>query len=245
MVQMQVRLVEVRRDQLSKLGLRWDQDAAGPSVSARAGGGSGGLSVSAAFSSELASRIDLLQQQGMAYTLAEPVLSCRSGGVARFVAGGEIPLPVTDGLGSTDIQFKEYGMILEVRPRADSTGAVQAEIQIELSQIDTSVSAGDYPGFLKRQTSTAINAMEGETVAIAGMTLLERGRDRAGVPGLSAIPGLGSLFRTTRRLHRETELLVLITPRIHKGGVIGPGDDSGQQQLFERASGLQQEGELQ
>ncbi|HUG72337.1 MAG TPA: pilus assembly protein N-terminal domain-containing protein, partial [Steroidobacteraceae bacterium] len=112
MVQMQVRLVEVRRDQLHRLGLRWDNEAAGPALSATAGGGNGGLSLQASMLSELTSRIDLLQQQGLAYTLAEPVLSCRSGGVARFVSGGEIPIPVTDGLGATDVQYKEYGVIL-------------------------------------------------------------------------------------------------------------------------------------
>lgn len=158
MVQLQVRIVEVRRDQLRKLGLRWDEDAAGPAVSASAGGPAGGVSIQAMLASELRSRIDLLQQQGLAYTLAEPVLSCRSGGTARFVSGGEIPIPVTDGLGSTDVQYKEYGVILEARPRADRTGAVYAEVHIELSQLDSSVRVGDFPGFVKRQTSTAFNA---------------------------------------------------------------------------------------
>lgn len=240
MVQMQVRLVEVRRDQLGRLGLRWDQDAAGPSVSFGAGGGRG-LSLSAELSGSLHSRIDLLQQQGLAYTFAEPTLSCRSGGVARFVSGGEIPIPVTDGLGSTDVQYKEYGVILEIRPRAHADGAIHAEIEVELSQLDAAVRVGDYPGFLKRQTRTAINALEGDTIAIAGLVTRERGRDRTAVPGLGSIPGAGALFRSTRRQQRETELLVLITPRRFDAGGSGQPPDPGQGAMIDRAGTLQRE----
>src|SRR5690606_27449488 len=176
-------------------------------------------SIRASLLSELTSRIDLLQQQGLAFTLAEPVLSCRSGDSARFVSGGEIPIPVTDGLGATDVQYKEYGLILQIRPHAGRDGTIHAEIDLELSQIDPAVRVGDYPGFLKRQTSTAFNVADGEAMAIAGLLMRESGRDRAAVPGLGSIPVAGALFRSKRRLQRETELLVIITPRRFEGGV--------------------------
>jgi pilus assembly protein CpaC len=238
MVQMQVRLIEVRRDQLERLGLRWDTEAAGPVITATAGAGTGSLSVRASLMSELTSRIDLLHQQGLAYTLAEPVLSCRSGDVARFVSGGEIPIPVTDGLGATDVQYKEYGLILEVRPRAGSDGTIFAEVDVELSQIDSAVRVGDYPGFIKRQTSTAFNALEGESLAIAGLMMRERGKDRSAVPGLGALPLAGSLFRSKRQLRRETELLVLISPRRIEARPRALQPEQGQQQLMERADEL-------
>ena len=69
-----------------------------------------------------------------------------------------MPIPVTDGLGAVDVQYKEYGVILEVRPRAESNGGIYAEVDVELSQVDSSVRVRDYPGFVKRRTSTAINA---------------------------------------------------------------------------------------
>jgi pilus assembly protein CpaC len=239
MVQMQVRLVEVRRDQLRQLGLRWDSDAAGPAVSITAGGGAGAPEVHAAVATLLQSRLDLLQQKGMAYTVAEPVLSCRSGGVARFISGGEIPIPITDGLGSTDVQYKEYGVILEVHPRVDRGGAIYADIDIEMSQMDASVRVGDFPGFVKRRASTAFNAQAGETIAIAGLVSRERSRDHRGVPGFSAIPALGSLFRALRRLDRETELLVLITPRSFDAGVqVDSSSPTDQRALLERAHEL-------
>jgi pilus assembly protein CpaC len=218
MVQMDVRLVEVRRDQMRQLGLGWTSQAQGPRVSMSAGAGVEGLSLSASIASLLESRIDLLQQKGMAFVVAEPTLSCRSGGIARFVSGGEVPIPITDGLGATDVQYKEYGVILEIRPRTDRTGAVYAEVEVELSQLDSSVRVGDFPGFVKRRTSTAINVLAGETVAIAGLVARERSRDRQGMPGLSSLPGASWLFSSSRRQSRESELVVLITPRVLASG---------------------------
>ncbi|MBK6674998.1 MAG: hypothetical protein IPG49_16675 [Proteobacteria bacterium] len=127
MVQMDVRLVEVRRDQMRQLGINWNSTASGPELAISAGADTAGGAVHASLNSTIQSRIDLLQQKGMAFVLAEPTLNCRSGGVARFVSGGEVPIPVTDGLGATDVQYKEYGVILEIKPRADRSGGIYAE----------------------------------------------------------------------------------------------------------------------
>jgi pilus assembly protein CpaC len=211
MVQMDVRIVEIRRDQLRQLGIRWPVDAAGPEVSISVGPGPDSASIS--LRSSLASRIDLLEQRGLARTIAEPTLSCRSGGSARFIAGGEIPLPVTDALGATDVQYKEYGVILELRPQADPGGTISAEVDVELSQLDASVRVRDFPGFIKRRSSTAINSRSGETIVIAGLLASEFSTDRQGLPGLGRLPAAGRLFSSTRRQQRQTELLVMITPR--------------------------------
>jgi pilus assembly protein CpaC len=164
--------------------------------------------------SQLSSRIDLLERKGLAETVAQPMLSCRSGGVARFVSGGEVPLPVLDGFGAADVQYKEYGVILEVRPRADASGAIYAEVDAELSQIDDSVRVQNFPGFIKRRSSTAVNLRAGESLVIAGLLARERGRDRQAIPGLGRLPLAGPLFSTRHQLTRQTELLVVITPRL-------------------------------
>ncbi len=237
MIQMDVRIVEVRRDQVGDLGLRWGSDAAGPVVGLRLGGVPGASGATFTFGSQIASRIDLLQRQGLAETLAEPMLSCRSGGVARFVSGGEVPIPVLDGLGSTDVQYKEYGVILEVRPRADASGAIYAEIDAELSQIDDAVRVQNFPGFIKRRSTTAVNVKAGETVVIAGLLSRERGKVTQAVPGLGRLPLAGALFSTRHRLLRQTELLVLITPRLIQGLLPGDADASdAQRQAMERAA---------
>jgi pilus assembly protein CpaC len=243
MVQMDVRLVEIRRDQLRQLGLRWPTQVAGPNVSAVAGGDAGALTVHAVLSTSLQSQIDLLQQKGMAFVVAEPTLSCRSGGVARFISGGEVPIPVTDGLGATDVQYKEYGVILEVRPRTDRSGAIYADVDVELSQLDASVRAGDFPGFVKRRTSTAVNMQSGETVAISGLVARELSRDRQGLPVLSALPLAGGLFASSRRQQRQTELLVLITPhRFDAAGAAGAVSTRDQSDLVDRAQALKAAG---
>jgi pilus assembly protein CpaC len=144
---------------------------------------------------------------------------------------------VTDGLGATDVQYKEYGVILEIRPRADRSGAVYADVEVELSQLDSSVRVGDFPGFVKRRTSTAINVLAGETVALAGLVAKERSRDRQGLPGLSSLPAAGWLFSSTRRQSRESELIVLITPRL-----LGAADQQG---LIKRADTLMEAGATQ
>lgn len=222
LIEMDVRIVEVRQDQLQQLGLRWDESMPGPSVGAALGETPlasplpPGVSSPAAYfslASQISSRINLLQTRGLARVLAEPRLTCRSGAVARFVAGGEIPLPVSDGLGSTDVEYKEYGIILEVRPRADSTGAIYAEVTAELSQIDEAVRVQNFPGFLKRQTSTAVNLKAGETLVLAGLLANESARDRRAVPGLSKLPLAGSAFRSRQQRERQTELIVLLRPR--------------------------------
>ncbi|MGC4027968.1 MAG: pilus assembly protein N-terminal domain-containing protein [Steroidobacteraceae bacterium] len=211
MIQFETRLVEVRRDRLQQLGVRWATTASGPEAAVAVG--TGRAMARLAWSGALGSQLDLLEQQGLARTIAEPVLSCRSGGVARFISGGEIPLPVTDGLGATDVQYKEYGIILEVRPEAARTGPIAAEVDVELSQIDAAIRVRDFPGFIKRRSSTAINVMAGETIVIAGLAASESSSDRQGLPGLGRLPVAGRLFSSRRQQHRQTDLLVLITPR--------------------------------
>jgi pilus assembly protein CpaC len=229
MIEMDVRIVEIRRDQVSQLGLRWDDAASGPSAGLELRS-DGTRSASLGIASTLGSRLDLLQQRGLAETVARPTLSCRSGGVARFVAGGEIPLPVTDGFGALNVSYKEYGVILEVRPQADSSGVVQAEVEIELSQVDPSVRVQNFPGFVKRRSVSAVNLRAGETVAIAGLVAREQGRERQAVPGLGRLPVAGALFASRRLQRRQTELLVLITPRLIGTAVPGNADASADQQ---------------
>jgi pilus assembly protein CpaC len=239
MIEVDVRIVEVRQDQLQDLGLRWDDSAAGPAVGVALGEAPvasplpPGVTAPAAYFSlatQLASRINLLQRRGLARVLAEPRLTCRSGAVARFVAGGEIPLPVSDGLGSTDVEYKEYGIILEVRPRVDATGSILAEVSAELSQIDEAVRVQNFPGFLKRQTSTSVNLKAGETLVLAGLMATESSRDRRGVPGLSRLPLAGGAFRSRMQRERQTELVILVRPRTVSRAYPGPDDASLDQQ---------------
>lgn len=242
MIHFDVRIVEVRRSAIRELGIRWSPQANGPSVGVIAdfatndlfrvvpppaavpGLESGPLplrvsppAVYAGITSVLNSRIDLLEQRGEAELIAQPTLSCRSGGSARFVAGGEFPIPVLDRNGAADVEFKEYGVILDVKPVADRGGTIYAQIETEVSRIDEGVTVLGVPGLLKRRSQTEINVREGEVVVLAGLVDRNRGRDTQAVPGLGRVPVVGGLFRSRGRRSADTELLVMLTPRLVEG----------------------------
>jgi pilus assembly protein CpaC len=238
MVHVDVRIVEFRRGGLRELGIRWRDEVDGPSAGVIADllvndrfrvlppesripedafnplpaktGWRGYLGLS----SVLDSRLRLMEQAGDATLVAEPRLSCRSGGSARFVAGGEIPVPVVNGVGSTDVEYREYGVILDVKPVADASGAIAARIETELSQIDATQRVAGIPGLLKRRSVTDVNLRAGETLVIAGLASRLRSMDDSGIPGLARMPWAGRLFGVRGRRNEDTEVVIFLTPRI-------------------------------
>ena len=238
MVNVDVRIVEFRRGRLRELGIRWRDEMDGPSagiigdflsndrfrvtppdsrIPAEAFDplpGKTALRGYLGIASTLDSRLRMLEQGGEATVVAEPRLSCRSGGAARFVAGGEIPVPVVNGVGSTDVEYREYGVILDIKPIADASGAIFARIETELSQIDGAQRVNGVPGLLKRRSTTDVNLRSGETLVIAGLANRQRSTDDAGLPGLVRIPGAGRLFGTRGQRGEESEIVIFLTPRI-------------------------------
>jgi pilus assembly protein CpaC len=101
-----------------------------------------------------------------------------------------------------------------VKPVTDRSGVIFALVETEVSQIDESVRVLGVPGLTKRKTVTEVNLREGEVAVLAGLATRTRGRDTQQVPGIGAVPVVGGLFRATQRREAETELLVLIAPRV-------------------------------
>lgn len=242
MVHVDVRIVEFRRGQLRELGIRWRDETSGPTAGViadfitndrfrvRLEGDPlpdpafdpvpGHTSVRAylGLSTILESRLRALESTGEANLVAEPRLSCRSGGTARFVAGGEIPIPVVNSVGATDVEFREYGVILEIRPQVDAAGGVSMRVETELSQVDNAQRVAGIPGLLKRRSATDINLQAGETMVIAGLVQSQRSTDDAGLPGLSRVPVAGRLFGVRGKRSEESEVVIFLTPRIERGG---------------------------
>jgi pilus assembly protein CpaC len=249
MIAMDVRMVEIRRDSLENIGVRWSGSAAGPTFgivgdvkrsSALTPGGSGegapGLEIRPrvgpfasvlSIASSVTSMINLMVQRGDAMVLAEPSLSCRSGGSAKFLAGGELPIPYSSGLGNTSVMFKEYGVKFDVSPTANSTGVIAAKIATEISAINFDVLVKEVPGISKRRAETEVNLRENETLVIAGLMSEESTRSIDQVPALGDLPVLGKLFRSRAYRDRQTELVVFITPRFVAGvNDTAPRDDA-------------------
>lgn len=163
--------------------------------------------------STLASVLNLMEQKGDAIVLAEPILSCRSGGSAKFLAGGEVPLPTTSSVGTTSVQFKPYGIKFEINPTLTESGSIAARVMTELSTVDPAIKVGDLPAFLSRQTETEVNLREGETLVISGLISEDRSKTVEKLAGLADIPVLGRLFQSKDFRERRSEMIVFVTPR--------------------------------
>lgn len=165
-------------------------------------------------STSLTSAINLMKTNGDAKLLAEPTLSSISGGSADFLAGGEVPIPVTGNDGEITVIFKEFGVSLEIQPLVDKSGYIQTEVEIEVSAIDNSVSVRGIPGFTTRKASTEMHAESGQTIVLAGLFSQEGSKTVDKLPGLGDLPIIGELFKSRSFRNNESELIVLVTPRV-------------------------------
>jgi pilus assembly protein CpaC len=157
--------------------------------------------------------LNALEQEGKTTTLAAPQLSARNGAKASFLAGGEFPYSVAT-INGTTIQFKPYGVKLDILPRVDRKGNIRASIDTEVSSIDTSVTATAGPALISNKTSTEFNVRDGETIILSGMVQRLNSTTIDKVPFLGDLPILGALFRSKRFQNKETELVVFVTPKV-------------------------------
>ncbi len=179
------------------------------------------LTVLSAINMGLNAQLLALEQKGTASVLAEPQLSTRSGYKASFLAGGEIPYTVAN-LNGVTVQFKPYGVKLDIEPKVGRNGVIRAVIESEVSSIDASLSTASGPALLTRRTKTEFNVRQGETIVLSGLLQRNSSSDIDKVPLLGDIPILGALFRSKRFQNKETELVVFVTPSIidpHSAGL--------------------------
>jgi pilus assembly protein CpaC len=172
-----------------------------------------GLAMTSAINLGLNAELLALEQNGTASVLAEPQLSTRSGYKSSFLAGGEFPYSVSSLTGVT-IQFKPYGIKLEIEPRVGRNGVVRAVIEAEVSSLDSSITSTAAPALLTRRTKTEFNVRGGETIVLSGLLQRNSSNDIDKVPLLGDIPVLGALFRSKRFQNKETELVVFVTPTV-------------------------------
>jgi len=108
--------------------------------------------------------------------------------------------------------FKKYGVYLNITPQVDPNFAVRSKIDIEVSSVDQTLASASGPALKVRRASTEFNVRSGQTLVLGGFLSKERTHDRDGLPGLSEIPLMGSLFGVKREHFRETELAIFVTP---------------------------------
>jgi len=237
MVRMRVRMIEFRKSALGKLGIDWSDSAEGPgfSIAGDAVGNNLFRPATEGFAanlpntvkpfqtyfgiaSNITSRINFLASTGDATTLAEPVLSTTNGGSASFLAGGEVPYPSIGANGQTIVQFKEYGIKLNVSPNIDASGNVRTVVETEISQLDPAVSVQGAPGLLTRKAQTQVNVRSGETIVISGLLSSESSKDIDKLPGIGNLPVIGNFFRARNARNSVSELVIFVTPEIVSTG---------------------------
>jgi pilus assembly protein CpaC len=164
--------------------------------------------------------IDILKENGLVKILAEPTLVCLNGQTAEFLAGGEIPVPIPQALGTVTIEWKKFGVELSFTPHVLSGDKISMKVQPSVSDLDftrsVQVGAFQIPSILKRSTSTVVELGDGQSFAIAGL-LREDARDASKkFPGVGDVPVLGGLFKSSEYQKNQTELVIVITPRLAK-----------------------------
>lgn len=170
--------------------------------------------------------IDAAKEDGLAKILAEPTLTTLTGESASFLSGGEFPIPVPNGDNGTTIEFKKFGIELDFHPVVLGSGKINFKLNVKVSELvnDGSVaitSEDTITQFLPRSLRTrgatvTLEMDDGDTMSIAGLISENLRETVSKFPGLGEIPVLGALFRSQEFLKNETELVILVTPRLAK-----------------------------
>ena len=168
--------------------------------------------------------VQTLRQNNLGRVLAEPNLIATSGQEAQFLAGGEFPIPIAQGGAGASgnlaitVEYKEFGVRLAFVPVALGNGKIRMKVSPEVSDLDFGnaivLSGTTIPGLTTRRVSTTVELAEGQTFAIAGLLNSAIAANKDVIPLLGDLPVLGTLFRSVRYQKRETELVVLVTPRL-------------------------------
>ncbi|WP_288902097.1 type II and III secretion system protein family protein [uncultured Sneathiella sp.] len=244
-VNIRVRIVEMNREATKNLGINWDMllnpgslvvgliTNRWPSVignglipsSAISGVGGSGLLGYRGSQGSVSAVIDALAEENLITILAEPNLSSRSGETASFFAGGEFPIPVSATNDQVTIEFKKFGVILDITPTVLSDQRISIHIRPEVSEISEigAVVVNNFriPGIAVRRTEATIELASGQSFAVAGLLQNQTRNLVNEVPWLADLAVLGPLFRSSRYQKMETELVIIATANI-----VTPRDNS-------------------
>lgn len=237
MIYFDVRITEFAKDDVEELGVNWSTSINGPTLAFNADGGSnnvyrgqfpsstgtfdalnqtiGGVAPHAYWgvASELTSRINLLERNGSALTLASPRLSARSGGKAELTVGGEVPV-VTSSISGPSVEYKDFGILLNIEPKLYGKDQVATKVKAEISQLDKANQIGEYPAFKTRRTENDVQLKIGETLVLSGLVTEDSQTANEGIVWLKNLPFIGTFFRNKSFKGNRTELVIFITPRL-------------------------------
>lgn len=203
LVRTKVILAEISRGDARALGVKWPSEYQAQVLPTLAGGVDG-----------LTVTLQALEARGQAQVLASPNLLCRSGSEARFHAGGEFPIRIYSRT-AHDVIWKQHGVLLRVKPQADFQGAISLEIETEVSLLDMANAVEGIPALKTNTVKSHFDLPGRRTIALSGLLRQETGNSKEGLPYLSSLPVLGSLFSSESYQRHQTELVIFVTPEIY------------------------------
>ncbi|QQN65086.1 type II and III secretion system protein family protein [Bradyrhizobium diazoefficiens] len=175
--------------------------------------------------------ISALETKGLARRLAEPNLTTLSGEAARFLAGGEFPVPVASTAGTAGlvptvtIEFKKFGVELAFVPTVLSRGVINLRVEPSVSELDFSnavqIAGTVIPALTRRDARTTVELRDGQSFAIAGLLQTRNRQDVSQLPWIGSVPVIGTLFSSKSYQQQETDLVIIVTPRLVAPAVPG------------------------
>ncbi|HOT98223.1 MAG TPA: pilus assembly protein N-terminal domain-containing protein [bacterium] len=175
-------------------------------------------------SQNVTAMLKALEEKNLITVLAKPNLSAREGAEASFLAGGEFPIPIVSGaagMQTVTIQFKEFGIKLKFTPNVLDSSMINLKVAAEVSSLDfengITLSGFVIPALSTRKTETNVDLKENHYLIIGGLFSEEQARTLSRVPLLGSVPVLGRLFSSEHFSKKESELMILVSPRITSG----------------------------
>lgn len=222
-VMLEVRFLEASRSAVREIGFGNSIDANDFRTMTESGTVSGLAEKTVAlFTNVGGENIDLqiraLEEKGVIRTLAEPNLVALSGDTASFLAGGEFPIPVASRDNEITVEFKKFGVSLDFTPTVLGDGLVNLRVRPEVSALDRNngirASNIEIPGISVRRADTTVELHDGQAFAVAGLLQNNYANDVRQTPWLSNVPVLGALFSSKRYQRNESELVIIVIPRL-------------------------------
>lgn len=226
-----VRVLDVDRDRSRQYGFDWGSLT---STSSSTGGSAAGTfadqpilikaqDVSGHLNAgSLAAQVTALESDNHTKVLAQPNLVVNDGEEAKMLVGGEIPIPIaqpgSSGFSTITVQYKPFGVQLDIKPTITPQGDIEAKLTTEVSTIDYSsgvtISGLTIPGLKQRQAETMVTVAPGSTIVIGGLYREDESKIVSAIPLISRIPILGQFFKHTQTTRTKTELVILLTPEV-------------------------------
>jgi pilus assembly protein CpaC len=239
-VMVKVTVAEVRRDVIKQLGVNFNASLGYGTSVLNFNTSNPFSAVGAALSTTsiagkwpgVTATLQAMERAGVIRTLAEPTLTAISGESASFLAGGQFPVPTGLNCSTTTnppvcqptIDFKQFGVSLNITPIVLSEGRISLKVMTEVSNLSTdnaltlqfpgSSQPLTVPSILTRRADTTVELPSGGSLALAGMIQDQTVQQINGIPGLMQLPILGTLFKSRDFINNQTELMVLVTPYI-------------------------------